>query len=195
MPCRRCCTDLPEHDDDGEKADYHRRPPAVESSPVHMHCQLVMDVPLMPPSSSSTTTTTGIKNLDPTNADDLESPSMILLQADTYVIRGDVIWKRWDDAPTVRKTSTHGNHDVRDVDGRIDCLLLCPLASLGNARFCVVGRIYHTGRPIPSVGSDYGTCDVDRAIPLPLPAPTVNAPFEPQPPMFMDVKTGKHTQR
>ena len=110
----------------------------------------------MPSSSSSTATTTGNKNSDPTNADDRESPSMILLQADTYVIRGDVIWKKWDDAPTVRKTSTHGNHDLRDVDGRIDCLLLRPLASLGNARFGVVGRIYHTGRPIPSVGSD---CD------------------------------------
>lgn len=60
---------------------------------------------------------------------------------------------------------------------------------MGLSEFRLAG-----GDPPPSRADD-GMRDVDdRAIPLPEPAPTVNAPFVPQSPMFMEcryVKTGK----
>ena len=47
------------------------------------------------------------------------------------------------------KSSIHGNPDVRRITAKIDCLLLRPLASLGNGRLGVVRTIYHMGRPRP----------------------------------------------
>ena len=56
-----------------------RRPPAVDSSPVQMHCRLILDVPLQ---EAAQTDTNNQQNI----------PSMLLLQVDTYVIKGSIIW-------------------------------------------------------------------------------------------------------
>ena len=107
--------------------NYFKRPPAIASSPVQMHCRLAMEVPL---SSSSDST-------------------MILLQIDTYIIHGNVLRTQSTLYPTT-KSSIQGNPDVRTITAKIDCLLLRPLASFGsNGRFGRVNTIYHMGRPRP----------------------------------------------
>ncbi len=114
-----------------------KRPPAVEYSPVHMHCRLILDVPLQ-------TNEAGDGGDDSSQAD---VPSMLLLQIDTYVIKGEVL--RTQSCLYPRQTTIHGNPDVRTITAKIDCLLLRPLASLGNGKFGRVGCIYHMRRPIP----------------------------------------------
>lgn len=109
-----------------KNSNYFKRPPAIASSPVQMHCRLAMEVPLL--SSSDST--------------------MILLQIDTYIIHGNVLRTQSTLYPTT-KSSIQGNPDVRRITAKIDCLLLRPLASLGNGRFGVVRTIYHMGRPRP----------------------------------------------
>jgi flavin reductase (DIM6/NTAB) family NADH-FMN oxidoreductase RutF len=112
-------------------SNYWKRPPAVEHSPVHMHCRLILDVPLE---------TNKVGNGD-------EDSSMLLLQIDTYVIKGEVLRTQsrlYPGQPTI-----HGNPDVRNITAKIDCLLLRPLASLGNGKFGRVGCIYHMRRPMP----------------------------------------------
>ena len=112
-------------------SNYWRRPPAVESSPVHMHCRLILDVPLQTDGDSSP----------------VDAPSMLLLQVDTYVIDGKILVTQschYPGQPTI-----HGNPDVRSITARIDCLLLRPLASLGDGKFGRVGCIYHMRRPMP----------------------------------------------
>ena len=107
--------------------NYFKRPPAIASSPVQMHCRLAMEVPL---STSSDST-------------------MILLQIDTYIIHGNVLRTQSTLYPTT-KSSIQGNPDVRTITAKIDCLLLRPLASFGNnGRFGRVKTIYHMGRPRP----------------------------------------------
>jgi len=106
--------------------NYFKRPPAIASSPVQMHCRLAMEVPLLSSSDSS----------------------MILLQIDTYIINGNVLRTQSTLYPTT-KSSIQGNPDVRRITAKIDCLLLRPLASLGNGRFGMVRTIYHMGRPRP----------------------------------------------
>ena len=106
---------------------YFKRPPAVDSSPVQMHCRLAMEVPLL--------------------SDDDSSSTMILLQIDTYVIKGNILRSQSTLYPG--KSSIQGNPDVRSITAKIDCLLLRPLASLGNGRFGRVDTIYHMGRPRP----------------------------------------------
>ena len=49
-----------------------RRPPAVDSFPVQMHCRLILDVPLQ---EAVQTDTNNQQNI----------PSMLLLQVDTYL--------------------------------------------------------------------------------------------------------------
>ncbi|KAL7433177.1 hypothetical protein ACHAXM_003522 [Skeletonema potamos] len=110
-----------------EKNDeyYFKRPPAVDSSPVQMHCRLAMEVSLSDDSSST----------------------MILLQIDTYIIKGNIL--RTQSTLHPGKSSIQGNPDVRSITAKIDCLLLRPLASMGNGRFGRVDTIYHMGRPRP----------------------------------------------
>ena len=62
-----------------------------------------------------------------------------------------------------QQTTLHGNPDVRRITAKIDCLLLRPLASLGNGRFGRVGCIYHMGRPRPKSG-DGGLSDSQELI-------------------------------
>ena len=155
----------------GASSNRPRRPPAVDDSPVHMHCRLVSDVPLL----------TGEDGDEDVRADDSHPPpSMLLLQVDTYVIGGDVIWTRQQSSLAPGRTSIHGNPDLRDVAGKIDCLLLKPLASLGGGRFGRVGCIYHMGRPRPTpskVDLNADTCgdvgwesesmwEIDRLVPV-----------------------------
>ncbi len=104
---------------------YFKRPPAVDSSPVQMHCRLAMEVSLSDASSST----------------------MILLQIDTYMIKGNIL--RTQSTLYPGKSSIQGNPDVRSITAKIDCLLLRPLASMGNGRFGRVDTIYHMGRPRP----------------------------------------------
>lgn len=110
-----------------------RRPPAVESSPVHMHCRLILDEPLHTDDGDSTQQT--------------GAPSMLLLQIDTYVIKGEIL--RAQSCLYPGQTTTHGNPDVRTITAKIDCLLLRPLASLGNGKCGSVECIYHMRRPLP----------------------------------------------
>ena len=117
---------LPIIEDPSASITYFKRPPAIASSPVQMHCRLAMEVPLL--SSSDST--------------------MILLQIDTYIIHGNVLRTQSTLYPTT-KSSIQGNPDVRQITAKIDCLLLRPLASLGLGRFGVVRTIYHMGRPRP----------------------------------------------
>ena len=51
----------------------------MDSSPVQMHCRLILDVPLQ---EAAQTDTNNQQNI----------PSMLLLQVDTYVIKGSIIW-------------------------------------------------------------------------------------------------------
>jgi flavin reductase (DIM6/NTAB) family NADH-FMN oxidoreductase RutF len=114
-----------------EGSHYWKRPPAVEYSPVHMHCRLILDVPLETNEAR----------------DEGEDSSMLLLQIDTYVIKGEVLHTQsclYSGQPTI-----HGNPDVRNITAKIDCLLVRPLASLGNGKFGRVGCIYHMRRPMP----------------------------------------------
>jgi hypothetical protein len=101
---------------DGKEANdndsYFKRPPAVNSSPVQMHCRLALEVPLL--NNSSTI--------------------MILLQIDTYVIKGKMLRNQSMLYPG-KKTSIQGNPDVRSITAKIDCLLLRQLSSLGHGRF------------------------------------------------------------
>ena len=110
-----------------------RRPPAVDSSPVQMHCRLILDAPLQ----EAAPDTNNQQNIS----------SMLLLQVDTYVIKGSIMRKQT--TISQQQTTLHGNPDVRRITAKIDCLLLRPLASLGNGSFGRVGCIYHMGRPRP----------------------------------------------
>ncbi|KAL7516420.1 hypothetical protein ACHAWX_001440 [Stephanocyclus meneghinianus] len=112
-----------------------KRPPAVESSPVQMHCRLIAEVDLL--------------MSQPTHR--LQS-TMILLQVDTYVIHPSILREQTTLYPN--SISIQGNPDVRKITAKIDCLLLSPLASLGNGKFGSVRRIYHMGRPRPKILSD-----------------------------------------
>ncbi|KAL7508223.1 hypothetical protein ACHAXN_006468 [Cyclotella atomus] len=110
---------------DNNKSTKQKRPPAVDSSPVQMHCRLITEVPLY-----------GTK-------------TMILLQVDAYVMHQSVLRKQTTLHPN--PISIQGNPDVRKITAKIDCLLLAPLASLGNGKFGTVNRIYHMGRPRPKI--------------------------------------------
>ena len=127
-------------DSDGKEANdndnYFKRPPAVNSSPVQMHCRLALEVTL------------------------LNSSTMILLQIDTYVINGKILRNQSTLYPG--KTSIQGNPDVRSITAKIDCLLLRPLSSLGNGRFGCVRSIYHMGRPRPKELSNNEVLDENR---------------------------------
>ena len=109
----------------------------MNSSPVQMHCRLALEVPLL--NNSST---------------------MILLQIDTYVIKGKILRNQSTLYPG--KTSIQGNPDVRSITAKIDCLLLRPLSSLGNGRFGCVRSIYHMGRPRPKELSNNEVLDENR---------------------------------
>lgn len=123
--------------------NYFKRPPAVDSSPVQMHCRLAMEVPLLPPDSTSASKS---------------STTMILLQIDTYIIQGKVLRTQSILNYPQCKSSIQGNPDVRSITAKIDCLLLRPLGSLGNGRFGRVTTVYHMGRPRPrSVPMKKGT--------------------------------------
>ena len=118
-------------------ANYFKRPPAVDTSPVHMHCRLVLDVPLLEQTNDD----------DDDDDDDARIPSMLLLQIDTYIIKGCILRNQTTLSP--QTTTIHGNPDVRRISAKIDCLLLKPLASLGNKNFGKVECIHHMGRPRP----------------------------------------------
>ncbi|KAL7543846.1 hypothetical protein ACHAWF_007461 [Thalassiosira exigua] len=118
----------------------HGRPPAVESSPVQMHCRLALEVPLLSKTRTQMQT-------DSNGGEEDTVSSMLLLQVDTYVIKGCTLRKQTTLYPG--RTTLQGNPDVRSITAKIDCLLLRPLASLGNGRFGRVERIYHMGRPRP----------------------------------------------
>ena len=85
-----------------------RRPPAVDSSPVQMHCRLILDVPLQ--EAAQTDTNNNQQNI----------PSMLLLQVDTYVIKGSIMRKLT--TISQQQTTLHGNPDVRRITAKIDCL-------------------------------------------------------------------------
>ncbi|KAL7526252.1 hypothetical protein ACHAXR_001394, partial [Thalassiosira sp. AJA248-18] len=111
-----------------------------------MHCRLVLDVPLLP----QTQTENKIAKAPNDNNHEKKkntTPSIILLQIDTYVIKGCALRNQSSLYPG--QTTIQGNPDVRSITAKIDCLLLRPLASLGNGQFGKVGRIFHMGRPRP----------------------------------------------
>jgi flavin reductase (DIM6/NTAB) family NADH-FMN oxidoreductase RutF len=114
-----------------------KRPPAVDSSPVQMHCRLITEVSL--PFITGDTKT------------------MILLQVDTYVIHRSVLRSQTTLYPN--PISIQGNPDVRKITAKIDCLLLSPLASLGCGKFGTVRRIYHMGRPKTKIHPTHGDGD------------------------------------
>eukprot|EP01082_Thalassiosira_pseudonana_P005243 g4859.t1 g4859 contig18:78056-79201(-) len=116
--------------------NYFRRPPAVKSSPVHMHCRLIADVPLLDNNTNSNGNHTD------------NNPAMLLLQIDTYTIHGSILHKQTTLHPNERPY-LQGNPDVRRITAKIDCLLLKPVASLGNGRFGRVNEIHHMSRPRP----------------------------------------------
>ena len=100
------------------------RPPSVKSSPIKMHCRLVLE-----------------KSLP-------AGQSMILLQIETFQILGSVLV----DQKIKKKgaVTIHGNADVRQIAAKIEAELIRPVGSLGGGRFGVVNEIYHMLRPLPS---------------------------------------------
>ncbi|KAL3807294.1 hypothetical protein ACHAXA_002801 [Cyclostephanos tholiformis] len=83
-----CDNNNDDGDNDGDMSNYFWHPPAMDDLPVHMHCRLVMNIPLRKTKTMTTTEgdDVGNVNLDHANDDDYESPSMLLLQVDTFVI-------------------------------------------------------------------------------------------------------------
>ena len=95
---------------------------------------------------------------------------------------GATRYGRDDDRPPPRPPDERASTAIptNDVAGKIDCLLLRPLASLGGGRFGRVGRIYHMGRPRPApsgVDLNANTCgdvgwesesmwEIDRLVPV-----------------------------
>ncbi|KAL7461353.1 hypothetical protein ACHAXS_001772 [Conticribra weissflogii] len=133
LPSRKRCNGNSHNEDTNDNL----RPPSVRSSPVQMHCRLVMEVPLEPIPHSTTDFA----------ATESQEPSMMLLQIDSYVINGSILRKQ----STLHEgaKSIQGNPDVRAITAKIDFLLLRPLASVGGGKFGVMNTIYHMGRPRP----------------------------------------------
>lgn len=108
-----------------------QRPPAIRSSPIHMHCRLVMDVELTAPGSNNN-----------------NKESIIMLEIEHFFIRGDVLRKQ-PSVPRQTKIYTHDNPDVRNITAKIEADLVKPVCSLGNGNFGQLeDGVYHMRRPV-----------------------------------------------
>lgn len=118
-----------------------KRPPGIQSSPIQMHCKLVMDMEL----TLSNNTISDKIGTHPTNH---PKQYIIMLEIEHFFIRGDILRQQ----PSVPRQSviyTHDNPDVRKISAKIEADLVQPVCSLGNGNYGKLedDGIYHMCRP------------------------------------------------
>lgn len=129
-----------------------RRPPGIKSSPIQMHCKLVMDIELNIPNTNSHDSTNNYNNNKLQEGPKKEQQSILMLEIEHFFIRGDVLRKQ-PSVPRQTVIYTHDNPDVRKISAKIEADLVQPVCSLGPHKFGQLEQdgIYHMCRPIRSL--------------------------------------------
>jgi len=125
-----------------------KRPPGIKSSPIQMHCKLVLDMELTFP--RHITTDKKSKQIYDGTTDPRNHPkqSIIMLEIEHFFIRGDIL-RRQPSVPRQTVIYTHDNPDVRKISAKIEADLVQPVCSLGNGKYGKLedDGIYHMCRP------------------------------------------------